>query len=89
MLQPSLAVLVPAIGEGRDPIQAYCDVLEQKWILSELAGRDVGLEAAMEAYLELGAPAPEDDRAPGTSLALDIDWSTSLDGADPEVVAEA
>ena len=79
---------MPAIGEA-DPIQAYCDVLEQKWILSELAGRDVGLEAAMEAYLKLGAPAPEDDRTPGTSLALDIDWSTSLDGADPEVVAES
>ena len=35
--------LDPAIGPGRDPLQAYCDVLEQKWILSELAGRDVGL----------------------------------------------
>ena len=83
-------MLTPAIGEGRDVLQAYCDVLEQKWILSELAGRDVGLEAAMEAYLSLGAPAPEDDRGPaGTSLALDIDWSGSLDGADPEVVAES
>ena len=34
---------LPAIGPGRDPLQAYCDVLEQKWILSEVAGRDVGL----------------------------------------------
>jgi hypothetical protein len=88
VLEPSLEVLVPAIGEGRDPIQAYCDVLEQKWILSELAGRDVGLDAAMDAYLGLGAPAPEDDRGPsGTSIALDIDWSTSLDQADGERVA--
>ena len=28
-------------------VQAYCDVLEQKWLLSEAAGHDVGLEAAM------------------------------------------
>ena len=26
----------PAVGEGRDLLQAYCDVLEEKWILSEL-----------------------------------------------------
>ncbi len=88
VLEPSLEVLVPAIGEGRDPIQAYCDVLEQKWILSELAGRDVGLEAAMDAYLGLGAPAPEDDRGPsGTTIALDIDWSTSFDRPDEEQAA--
>ena len=90
VLEPSLVALVPAIGEGRDPIQAYCDVLEQKWILSELAGRDVGLDAAMDAYLRLGAPAPEDDRGPsGSSIALDIDWSTSLDQSDQEPVVES
>ena len=61
VLEPSLRELVPAIGPGRDPLQAYCDVLEQKWILSELAGKDVGLSAAMDAYLGLGAPAPESD----------------------------
>jgi hypothetical protein len=59
VLEPSLGRLVPAIGPQRDPIQAYCDVLEQKWILSEQVGRDVGLEAAITAYLDLGAPAPE------------------------------
>ena len=61
VLEPSLAALVPVIGPGRDPLQAYCDVLEEKWILSELAGSDVGLERSIDAYLGLGAPAPEDD----------------------------
>ena len=77
VLEPSLRALAPAIGEKRDPLQAYCDVLEEKWILSELAAKDVGLAAAMDAYLGLGAPAPETD--PGTDeagMALDIDWST-------------
>ncbi len=74
VLDPTLAALGPAVGQDRDVLQAYCDVLEEKWILSELAGEDVGLEAALQAYLGLGAPAPEDDRGPsGTTLTLDID----------------
>jgi hypothetical protein len=65
VLEPTLSRLRPAIGPGRDPLQAYCDVLEHKWILSESAGRDVGLDAAIEAYIAFGAPAPED----GTTAA--------------------
>ncbi|MDQ2966352.1 MAG: DUF4032 domain-containing protein, partial [Chloroflexota bacterium] len=67
VLEPTLSRLQPAIGPGRDPLQAYCDVLEHKWILSEAAGRDVGLDAAIEAYIGFGAPAPED----GTSAAAE------------------
>jgi hypothetical protein len=58
VLDPSLRLLRPAVGD-RDLIQAYSDVLEHKWLLSERAGRDVGLKAAIEAYLAEGAPAPE------------------------------
>jgi len=78
VLEPSIAKLEPAIGPGRDPIQAYCDVLEQKWLLSEAAGSDVGLDAALAAYLALGAPAPE-DTVPDSTVALDIDWSGGLE----------
>ncbi len=70
VFQPTLARLAAAIQADRDPVQAYCDVLEHKWLLSEAAGRDVGLEASIESYLMLGAPAPED---PGTALALDVE----------------
>jgi hypothetical protein len=90
VLEPSLAQLAPAVGEGRDLLQAYCDVLEEKWILSEMVGKDVGLEAALDAYLGLGAPAPEDDRgASESSIALDIDWSTGLDVPDPDTDEDA
>ena len=58
VLDPSLRLLRPAVGD-RDLIQAYSDVLEHKWLLSERAGRDVGLKAAIDAYLAEGAPAPE------------------------------
>ena len=58
VLDPALRLLRPAVGD-RDLIQAYSDVLENKWLLSERAGRDVGLKAAIDAYLAEGAPAPE------------------------------
>jgi hypothetical protein len=70
VFEPTLARLAGAIGPERDPVQAYCDVLEHKWLLSEKAGRDVGLAAALQSYLTMGAPAPED---PGTAAALDVD----------------
>jgi hypothetical protein len=45
-----------------------------------MAGGDVGLEAAKEAYIALGAPSPESvDEPADSSIVLDIDWSTGLD----------
>jgi tRNA A-37 threonylcarbamoyl transferase component Bud32 len=67
VLEPTLRRLAPVIGP-RDPIQAYCDVLEHKWLLSERTKRDVGLEAAIGAYLAEGAPAPE---VPPAAEAID------------------
>jgi hypothetical protein len=90
VLEPTVQTLVPAIGPGRDPLQAYSDVLETKWILSEEAGTDVGLDRAVDAYLGLGAPAPEGDgRREDAGLELDIDWSGGWeavpeDDADPD-----
>jgi Domain of unknown function (DUF4032)/Lipopolysaccharide kinase (Kdo/WaaP) family len=74
--RPTLARIAGAVGPGRDLVQAYCDVLEQKWYLSEAAGQDVGLDRAIEAYIALGAPAPEtpaDPAAAHTSVALDLE----------------
>jgi hypothetical protein len=38
-----------AIGNAGTAIQAYCDLLEIRWLLSERAGRDVGTERALAA----------------------------------------
>jgi hypothetical protein len=59
VFEPTVNRIRTTAGPGRDLVQAYCDVLEHKWLLSEQAGTDVGLEAAIEAYLAAGAPAPE------------------------------
>ena len=72
--RPTLARIAETVGRGRDLVQAYCDVLEQKWYLSEAAGFDVGLELATEAYIYLGAPAPEaptGDSEPAVALDLE------------------
>jgi len=39
-----------------DPVQAVCDLLEVRWLLSERAGRDVGDDAAIAALRERTAP---------------------------------
>jgi hypothetical protein len=80
VLEPALFRLATAIGPDRDPMQAYCDLLEHKWLLSESSGDDVGLETALESYLAHGAPAPEaagigpdleSDRVPGSRASAD------------------
>ena len=72
--RPTLARIAETVGPGRDLVQAYCDVLEQKWYLSEEAGFDVGLELATEAYIYLGAPAPEAATADNDpAVALDLE----------------
>ncbi len=73
--EPTLARLGPAVGPERDLVQAYCDVLEHKWLLSEWTGSDVGLEAAITSYLALGAPAPE----VGADPALDPESPPELE----------
>ncbi len=57
--RPTQARIAREVGPDRDLVQAYCDVLEHKWLRSEEAGFDVGLDAAIESYLAEGAPAPE------------------------------
>jgi hypothetical protein len=77
--RPTLARISELVGPDRDLVQAYCDVLEHKWLLSEQAKRDVGLEAAIQSYLAEGAPAPErpstapPDAAEAALDGLDID----------------
>jgi hypothetical protein len=80
--RPTLARIAQAVGPARDLIQAYCDVLEQKWYLSEQAGSDVGLAAAIESYLALGAPAPEIVRGNDATTLLDASNDDELSEID-------
>ncbi|MBI5838355.1 MAG: DUF4032 domain-containing protein [Candidatus Eisenbacteria bacterium] len=50
--EPARERLTPLETEDMDAAQHYCQVLENKWYLSEQARKDVGLERALEDYLE-------------------------------------
>ncbi|MDH5373788.1 MAG: DUF4032 domain-containing protein, partial [Acidimicrobiia bacterium] len=39
-----------------DPVQAYCDILHHRFVLSSEAGHDVGTEAAVEDWFATGQP---------------------------------
>jgi Domain of unknown function (DUF4032) len=47
---------VATIPEVADPVQAFCDVLHLRYMMSASAGRDVGTDAAYEAWVESGRP---------------------------------
>jgi hypothetical protein len=94
--EPTLARVRSVTGPERDPVQTYCDILEHKWLLSEKARRDVGLDQAIASYLAIGAPAPEDPTgAPVLDLdeelladdAIEDDWSRA-DEAGSDLVAD-
>jgi len=44
------------LGDGIDPIQAYCDLLHFRYVKSAEAGQDIGTEAAFTAWVKAGRP---------------------------------
>ena len=88
--RPTLSRIARAVGPARDLVQAYCDVLEEKWYVSEQTGKDVGLASAIDAYLALGAPAPEVVRGNDSTTVVDSTDDDPLAEVDPlEVIDPA
>jgi hypothetical protein len=56
VLLPGMSKAAAAVGPHADPIQAYCDLLEVRWLLSEQAGQDVGDKAVLAALASRQAP---------------------------------
>ncbi len=56
VLRPGMQQAHAAVGAAGSAIQAYCDLLEVRWLLSESAGHDVGSEAALSALRIQGPP---------------------------------
>ena len=53
---PGVQRAYDAVGRHGDPVQAYCDLLEVRWLLSEQAGHDVGDGAALQALADRTLP---------------------------------
>lgn len=56
VLTPGVEAAHDAVGRRGDPTQAYCDLLEVRWLLSEREGRDVGDEPALRALADRTTP---------------------------------
>jgi hypothetical protein len=56
VFRPGMAQAHGAVAGSGDPIQAYCDLLEVRWLLSEQAGHDVGDLAALDALSHRAVP---------------------------------
>jgi hypothetical protein len=54
--EPWLRRLAARLPEGQDPVQAYCDLLHHRYMLSLVGGHDVGTEAAFQRWLREGRP---------------------------------
>jgi hypothetical protein len=54
--EPMLRRVAEVIGPAADPIQAYCDLLYHRYMLSVRTDRDVGTEAAFEDWVFNGRP---------------------------------
>ena len=50
--RPAVQRLASLTDRSNDLPELYCQVLEHKWFLSERAHADVGLERAIDDYLE-------------------------------------
>ncbi|WP_203991686.1 DUF4032 domain-containing protein [Virgisporangium aurantiacum] len=56
VLNPGMDRAHKAVGGVGEPIQAYCDLLEVRWLLSERAGEDVGDTVALDALSKSSVP---------------------------------
>ncbi len=56
VFEPTVERLREQLGHEVDPVQAYCDYIEVKWLLSEQAGNDVGDDEAIRRIAEQAIP---------------------------------
>ena len=52
MFEPSIAAIPEDLRGKLHPAELYHEILEHRWFLSEAAGRDIGLDAAIKLYVE-------------------------------------
>ena len=59
--EPTLAGVPPDLRTRMDAAELFHEVLEHRWFLSEAAGRDVGMPAAVRDYVDHVLPAVPGD----------------------------
>ncbi len=82
VFDPGVARVEQSVGAVANPVQAYCDLLEVRWLLSERAGHDVGDGPALQS-LAAGTTPPES----AAEMAM-VEQPTEEFALPPEVLAE-
>jgi len=90
VLTPGMEAAHKAMGGLGDPVQAYCDLLEVRWLLSEQAGADVGDAVALAALATRAVP-PDSaakmmiaEASTGQLPVLTAGMLAALDGDEPD-----
>jgi hypothetical protein len=52
VFEPAIAAIPEEMRGKLEPAQVYHELLEHRWFLSEAGGRDVGMPAAAESYVQ-------------------------------------
>ncbi len=86
VLRPMLARLATLQLPLTDLVQAYCDLLEVRWLLSEEAGQDVGDEVAVDVLRLRRAPPESAARMLGVEEPTAV---YAVDGFDASVADDA
>ena len=60
--EAALAHVPAGLRPKREPAEIFHEILEHRWYLSEEAGRDVGLDAAVRSYVETVLRSVPDER---------------------------
>ncbi|HEU4404508.1 MAG TPA: DUF4032 domain-containing protein [Polyangiaceae bacterium] len=63
VFEPVVAAIPPALAAKLEPAQVFHEVLDHRWYLSEAAGRDVGLDAALRSYVDTVLAHKPDEQA--------------------------
>ena len=64
VFEPAIAAVPPELLAKRAPAEIFHELLEHRWFLSEQAGRDVGMDKAIESYVQQVLPQAPDERLP-------------------------
>jgi hypothetical protein len=52
VFEPTIQSIPAGLREKLEPAEIYHEVLEHRWFLSEAAGKDVGVDAALKSYID-------------------------------------
>ncbi|RCG27398.1 DUF4032 domain-containing protein [Sphaerisporangium album] len=63
IFQPTVKSIPPELRGKLEPAQLFHEVLDHRWFMSESAGRDVGLDAALRSYIDTVLVFKPDEKA--------------------------